>query len=328
MLDDITNYDSLKMLLRPNHSSLSISDTVREFRVSNILCNESSDNATRLYIDSLLDTGYATGAQHIELICWFKDTKTLKVATCCNSIEALTSVSITDIIGVKDRSVTIDPVEYVDSTKGIEDTPVGEIITTLGDETPKHYLACDGSTHNIADYPHLAQYFKDTFGTINYFGGDGTITFAVPDLSEPSELTKVSPIMTSDTTPSPYRVTRSSVWDTADHAWRIFDGVKTGNEDYTWISANNELNPWICIDLGTKTKITSFKLWLDTSKNKFPEDFTLQGSNDGTNFVNIKSFTNVSSIAQASDGEIEFNLDRIAEYICRYTSNYWRYCLC
>ena len=212
------------------------------------------------------------------------------------------------------REVTIDPVEYVDSTKGIEDTPVGEIITTLGDETPKHYLACDGSTHNIADYPHLAQYFKDTFGTINYFGGDGITTFAVPKLSEP-KLTKISPIMTSDTTPSPYVVTRSSVWSVpADHAWRIFDGIKTDNEDYTWISAANELNPWICVDLGTKTKMTSFKLWLDTGKNKFPEDFTLQGSNDGTNFTNIKSFTNVSSMAQSSEGEIEFNLDRIAEY--------------
>lgn len=212
------------------------------------------------------------------------------------------------------KTVTIDPVEYVDSTKGIEDTPVGEIIRTIGNKTPKHYLMCDGLTHNIADYPHLAQYFKDTFGTINYFGGDGTTTFAVPDLSEPSELTKVSPIMTSDTTPSPYRVTRSSAWSASDYAWRIFDGVKTGSETHAWISANNELNPWICIDLGIKTKITSFKLWLDTSKNKFPEDFTLQGSNDGTNFVNIKSFTNVSSIAQTSDGEIEFNLDRIAEY--------------
>ena len=212
------------------------------------------------------------------------------------------------------RAITIDPVEYVDSTKGIEDTPVGEIIRTVGNETPKHYLACDGSVYNIADYPHLAQYFKDNFGISNAFGGDGTTTFAVPDLSEPSKLTKISPIMKSYTTPSPYVVTRSSVWNGSDYAWRVFDGVKTGSESYTWISAANELNPWICIDLGTKTKITSFKLWLSTNKDKFPEDFTLQGSNDGTNFTNIKSFTNVSSMAQASDGEIEFNLGKIAEY--------------
>lgn len=213
------------------------------------------------------------------------------------------------------REVTIDPVEYVDSTKGIEDTPVGSVISYSGINIPKHYLPCDGGIYNITDYPHLAEFFKDNYGESNVFGGDGITTFGVPDLSEPSKLTKISPIMTSDTTPSPYRVTRSSVWSApSDHAWRIFDGVKTGDEYYTWISAANELHSWICVDLGTKTKMTSFKLWLDTGKNKFPEDFTLQGSNDGTNFTNIKSFTNVSSMAQASDGEIEFNLDRIAEY--------------
>ena len=212
------------------------------------------------------------------------------------------------------RTITIDPVEYVNSESGIEDTPVGEIIRTIGNKTPKHYLMCDGTEYNISEYPYLAQHFKNEFGSYNYFGGDGINTFAVPDLSEPSKLTKISPIMTSYTTPSPYVVTRSSVWNGSDYAWRIFDGVKTGSENYTWISAADELNPWICIDLGTKTKITSFKLWLDTDKNKFPEDFTLQGSNDGTNFTNIKSFTNVSSMAQASDGEIEFNLGKIAEY--------------
>ena len=212
------------------------------------------------------------------------------------------------------RTITIDPVEYVNSESGIEDTPVGEIIRTIGNKTPKHYLMCDGTEYNISEYPYLAQHFKNEFGSYNYFGGDGINTFAVPDLSEPSKLTKISPIMTSYTTPSPYVVTRSSVWNGSDYAWRIFDGVKTGSENYTWISAADELNPWICIDLGTKTKITSFKLWLSTDKNKFPENFTLQGSNDGTNFTNIKSFTNVSSMTQASDGEIEFNLDRVAEY--------------
>ena len=212
------------------------------------------------------------------------------------------------------RAITIDPLEYVNSESGIEDTPVGNIITYMGNNAPKHYLICDGGEYNIVDYPYLAQHFTDEFGSVNYFGGDGTTTFAVPDLSEPSKLTKISPIMTSYTTPSPYVVTRSSVWKGSDYAWRVFDGVKTGSESYTWISAANELNPWICIDLGTKTKITSFKLWLSTNKDKFPEDFTLQGSNDGTNFTNIKSFTNVSSMAQASDGEIEFNLGKIAEY--------------
>ena len=61
-------------------------------------------------------------------------------------------------------------------------TPVGTIITVMGNEAPKHYLKCEGQIVNIADYKELANYFEAQFGSISYFGGDGTTTFAVPDL--------------------------------------------------------------------------------------------------------------------------------------------------
>lgn len=80
------------------------------------------------------------------------------------------------------RAITIDPVKYVNTDSGIEDTPVGHIIAHMGTSAPKHYLICDGAEYQIADYPYLAQHFADNFGSINYFGGDGTTTFAVPDL--------------------------------------------------------------------------------------------------------------------------------------------------
>ena len=47
---------------------------------------------------------------------------------------------------------------------------------------PDHYLECNGATYNISDYPKLAEHIKKDFGSYNYFGGDGTTTFAVPDL--------------------------------------------------------------------------------------------------------------------------------------------------
>lgn len=80
------------------------------------------------------------------------------------------------------RTHIIDPAEHVNSEIGIEDTPVGHIIPYMGNSVPAHYLVCDGSVHNIADYPYLVQHFQDEFGSVNYFGGDGTTTFAVPDL--------------------------------------------------------------------------------------------------------------------------------------------------
>ena len=82
------------------------------------------------------------------------------------------------------RETVIDPAEYINTTQGIEDIPVGTIIqVTSNNKTPKHYVVCDGSEYNISDYPYLAQHFADNLGSINYFGGDGINTFAVPKLN-------------------------------------------------------------------------------------------------------------------------------------------------
>ena len=59
---------------------------------------------------------------------------------------------------------------------------VGSIFSYMGTTAPYGYLACDGTEYNIADYPRLADHINAHFGSINYFGGDGTTTFAVPDL--------------------------------------------------------------------------------------------------------------------------------------------------
>ena len=61
-------------------------------------------------------------------------------------------------------------------------TPVGTIISVMGVTAPANYLACNGQTVNIADYPELANYFYQQFGSKNKFGGDGTTTFGIPDL--------------------------------------------------------------------------------------------------------------------------------------------------
>jgi len=60
--------------------------------------------------------------------------------------------------------------------------PVGTIISFMGTIAPEGFLICDGSELNIANYPKLASHFETQFGSKNHFGGDGTTTFAVPDL--------------------------------------------------------------------------------------------------------------------------------------------------
>lgn len=63
-----------------------------------------------------------------------------------------------------------------------EGPPIGEIISYMGTTAPNKFLFCDGTAYNISDYPQLAEHFTDQFGSVNHFGGDGTTTFAVPDL--------------------------------------------------------------------------------------------------------------------------------------------------
>ena len=60
--------------------------------------------------------------------------------------------------------------------------PTGTILPFMGTTAPTGYLICDGSTYNISSHSNLANFIKDQFGSYNYFGGDGTTTFKVPDL--------------------------------------------------------------------------------------------------------------------------------------------------
>ena len=64
----------------------------------------------------------------------------------------------------------------------VNDTPVGTIIAHMGNSAPLNYLVCDGTEYNIEEYKELSDFFKEQFGSYNYFGGDGITTFAVPDL--------------------------------------------------------------------------------------------------------------------------------------------------
>lgn len=59
--------------------------------------------------------------------------------------------------------------------------PTGSVIYYAGLSAPRGYLACDGTVYSIADYAELAAFFAANYGSANYWGGDGTATFAVPD---------------------------------------------------------------------------------------------------------------------------------------------------
>ena len=92
-----------------------------------------------------------------------------------DSVSTVQPPAITLIPQIKYRKDTSNNIFY-------NDTPIGTIISYMGVSAPKDYLICDGTVYNIDDYKELAEYIKVQFGSYNYFGGDGSTTFAVPDL--------------------------------------------------------------------------------------------------------------------------------------------------
>lgn len=85
-----------------------------------------------------------------------------------------TIVGIGSVIGIK--------LKACGSSGSGDGAPIGNIISFMGTIAPEGYLVCDGAELNITDYPNLASHFETQFGTKNHFGGNGTTTFAVPDL--------------------------------------------------------------------------------------------------------------------------------------------------
>ena len=60
--------------------------------------------------------------------------------------------------------------------------PTGTVLPFMGKTAPTGYVVCDGTEYQISTHPNLAEFIKTQFGSYNYFGGDGTATFKVPDL--------------------------------------------------------------------------------------------------------------------------------------------------
>ena len=83
-------------------------------------------------------------------------------------------------VTIDDKTNEISAVAATSVAEGMP-TPIGTIIPYMGKTAPADYLACDGAEYNISDYPDLSSFITTQFGSVNFFGGDGTKTFAVPN---------------------------------------------------------------------------------------------------------------------------------------------------
>jgi hypothetical protein len=107
-------------------------------------------------------------------------------------------------------------------------------------------------------------------------------------------LIDITPVMTSNTTPSPYVVSASSTYSTYTGVWTIFDGVNSSTDTMTWASASTPTG-WIKIDFGSIKKVDAFTMYrrkyIDPS-DLTPKSFILYGSNDDIIYEQLLSVNN------------------------------------
>lgn len=105
------------------------------------------------------------------------------------------------------------------------------------------------------------------------------------------------PTMTSSNSPAPFVTSQSSELNSY-LAWRLFDGQASGSgfSPSRWLTAKGSEAPsWVAIDLGQPYLVSSIRLWSGSVAGRFPRNWTLQSSPNGTNWEDQLVVTGDSS---------------------------------
>ena len=108
----------------------------------------------------------------------------------------------------------------------------------------------------------------------NYYWDTSTQRLAIGGSSSGSSYPVSA--MTSNSTPSPYVASASSIFGVGYEAYRAFD-----NTPNAWISINGTTTGWLAIDLGSATTINKYQIQTWTTPNGSPKTWTLEGSATG-----------------------------------------------
>lgn len=133
-----------------------------------------------------------------------------------------------------------------------------------------------------------------------------------------------SPKMTSNTTPTPFIASASSIYGNGFPAYRAFDGISTnplGTD--TWASANNPpVDTWLKIDFGNLKTIKGVRLQnrlftTDNAMRQFPKTVYVEISNDDQTWETI--YTEEDIPMQTVPGvwviETEFDKEISSRYV-------------
>lgn len=314
----ILDYQFIEIYLSADNTNAKRNSQVTKLKVSDIIFNNTNvENALDKSVFNLtyeLNNDIVAHGEFTTIAkCWFKDEKHLLIHNVTNPQTSYwNTFKIEHIIGINKEVITIDPVNYIDTTQGIQDVPVGTLINTEGPQNPDHYLLCDGAEYNKEDYRDLAEAIKKVYGSYNYFGGDGTNTFAVPKYTDTNKW--FSPKQTSNS--NPYNVSASSSYS----RWQIWWGFNnncTTSASNAWHSAvGSTTGHWVQIDFKAIKSLSGISMAPRPVDNynvsRMPRDFDIMGSNDGTTWNIIKSYTGINDYENYKYREFIF--DRPEKY--------------
>ncbi|MGN4125839.1 discoidin domain-containing protein [Lysinibacillus sphaericus] len=100
--------------------------------------------------------------------------------------------------------------------------------------------------------------------------------------------------MISNTSPSPFVISASSVYSTSYPAWKAFNGDKKSTSGNCWLTVSGQAIGWVQIDYGKTIDVTNVEICgiHTTDITMQPKDFQILASNDGINFREILSVKN------------------------------------
>lgn len=106
------------------------------------------------------------------------------------------------------------------------------------------------------------------------------------------KLKNITPVMTSNTTPTGYVASASTEVSTPRQAWCAFDSLSAPDQEIDRWHSGVGVPQWIMLKFPEKHTVNYFSIKNCGDQHNGINAFTLQGSNDGSNFVDLGSYTN------------------------------------
>lgn len=123
---------------------------------------------------------------------------------------------------------------------------------------------------------------------------------------------RISPIMTSNTEPSPYEVTASSCRSGGYAIWKAFNGTNSGTYD-GWSPSGD--SGWIQIKLDKPEVVNGINIASrGTTTVTGPKDFIVYGSNDGAEYDPLCTVTNFEKITSGKSARVAFKNEKAYQY--------------